>query len=330
MTNIMKKLASLSAFAFLATGLALGVGPLSAQATSSDAQRVVVTVNDQPITNYDVAQRMRLNEALNMARGNADQKRKDAVQDLIDDVIKRSEAKKNNVEPTEKQVNDALARLAQNMNSTPEGLAKTLQGKGIGINALKNHIKASISLNWIMSRKLELKVEVDKAEVDRRYATIMEDPRLKPVDIYELIEVELPVEASAGAMMDQLMYARAIEAQQISQKYKGCGSLRQAASGVFNVKVGQPVQAEASRLPPQMKEALNKAGTKSLLGPMRGKGGVQLIAFCGRKSISPPKPTREVIEEMVKNEKYRLQTERVMRDLRRSAFIDYKSASAAQ
>ncbi|MGE0211899.1 MAG: SurA N-terminal domain-containing protein [Parvibaculaceae bacterium] len=327
----MKKLAKFSAAVFLAIGLASGAGIVTAQAASnSDGQRVVVTVNDQPITNYDVSQRMRLNEALNMARGSDEQKRKDALQDLIDDVIKRSEAKKNQVEPSDKQVDEAVERLAKNMNSTTDSLAKTLQGKGISLSTLKNHIKASISFNWIMTRKLNLKVEVDKAEVDRRYASIMDDPRLKPVEVYELIEVELPVESSAGAMMDQLMYARAIEAQQIIQKYKGCGSLRQATSGVFNVKIGQPVQAEGSRLPAQMKGALNKAGTKSLLGPMRGKGGVQLIAFCGRKSVSPPKPSREVVEELVKNEKYRLQSERVMRDLRRSAFIDHKSASVAQ
>lgn len=329
MANIMKKLAKFFLAVFLTTGIASGTGVPTALA-ASDGQRVVVTVNDQPITNYDVQQRMRLNEALNMARGGAEQKRKDALQDLIDDVLKRSEAKKNQVEPTDKQVDEAMNRLATNMNSSAESLAKTLQSKGISVNTLKNHIKASISFNWIMSRKLNIKVEVDKAEVDRRYASIMSDPRLKPVEVYELVEVELPVESSAGAMMDQLMYARAVEAQQIMQKYKGCGSLRSAASGIFNVKIGQPVQAEGSRLPADMKAALSKAGTTKLLGPMRGKSGVQLIAFCGRKSISPPKPSREVVEEMVKNEKYRLQTERIMRDLRRSAFIDYKSASASQ
>lgn len=331
MTNIMKKLASFLASAILGAGIALGSWQGAALAAStSEGQRVVVTVNDQPITNYDVSQRMRLNEVLNMARGNQEQRRKDALQDLIDDVIKRSEAKRNQVSPTDKQVDEAMERLAKNMNSSTDSLAKLLKGKGINITTLKNHIKASIAFNWIMNRKLNLKVEVDKAEVDRRYASIMEDPRLKPVEIYELIDVELPVESSAGAMMDQLMYARAVEAQQIMQRYKGCSSLKQATSGVFNVKISQPVQAEASRLPAQMKSALNKAGTKNLIGPMRGKNGVQLIAFCGRKSISPPKPSRDVVEEMVKNEKYRLQSERVMRDLRRSAFIDYKSASASQ
>jgi peptidyl-prolyl cis-trans isomerase SurA len=331
MANTMKKLACFCFMTLLAGAIAPGsdVRPAHA-ASSSQGQRVVVTVNDQPITNYDVSQRIRPNEALNIGRGNAEQKRKDALQDLIDDVIKRSEAKKNNVEPNDKQVDQAMERLAQNMGSSRDSLAKTLQGKGINIKTLRNHIKASISFNWIMSRKLNIKVEVDKAEVDRRYASIMDDPRLKPVEVYEIVEVSLPVEASAGAMLDQLIYARAVEAQQIMQKYKGCGSLRKATSGVFNVKIGQPVQAEGSKLPAEMRQALNKAGTGKLIGPMRGKSGVQLIAFCGRKSISPPKPTREVVEEMVKNEKYRLQSERIMRELRRAAFIDYKSASASQ
>ncbi len=320
-----------TAFASVAIVCASLLQPAEAPAQSSEGQRVVVTVNDQPITNYDISQRIRLNDILGAAQGGSDaQRRKEALQDLIDDVVKRSEAKKSQLEPTDKQVEEAVAKLAKNMSLSTEGLEKSLRGKGVSMSALRNHVKASLGFNWIMTRKHNIKVEVDKGEVDKRYASISSDPRLKPVEVMRVIEIDLPVEDSAGAMADQLMYARAVEAQQIIQRYKGCGSLRQATEGIFNVKIGKTMEAAGDQLPPEMRSVLLKAGTTKLIGPMRGKGGVQLIAFCGSRSVAPQKPSREVVEDLVRNEKYRVQSERLLRDLRRTAFIDYKDRSLTQ
>jgi len=329
MAAVMKPLVAAAFCGAIIAGAALLCGQ-DVRAESSEGQRIIVTVNDQPITNFDVTQRMRLNEVLGSGQGSEAQRRKEALKDLVDDVLKRSEAKKNQVEPTEKQVNDSVDRLAKNMGTTTDGLEKSLRSKGISMSTLKNHVKASLGFNWIMTRKHNIKVEVDKAEVDKRYASLSSDPRLKPVEVLQIVEILLPVEDSAGSMMDQLMYARSIEARQIMERYTGCGTLRQATEGVFNVKIGRPIEAPSDQIPADMRNMLLKAGSKNLLGPMRGKGGVQLVAFCGRKTISPPKPSREVIEEMVKNEKYRLQSERVLRDLRRTAFIDYKDRSLTQ
>lgn len=324
LSKVFRSLAFASALALCAASF---VPPALADA---DGQRVVVTVNDLPITNYDINQRVRLNDVLGTNASGEAAKRKEALQELIDDVLKRAEAKKNQLEPTDKQVEEAVERLAKNMNMTKEGLEKSLRGKGISMATLRNNVRASLSFNWIMSQKHNIKVEVDQGEVDRRYATISSDPRLKPVEILQVIEIHLPVEESAGAMMDQLMFARAVEAQQIMQRYKGCGSIRQATQGIFNVQVSKPIDAVAEQVPAEMRSVLQKAGTSQLIGPMRGKNRVQLIAYCGRKSIAPPKPSREAVEEMVKNEKFRVQSERLLRDLRRTAFIDYKDRSLTQ
>jgi peptidyl-prolyl cis-trans isomerase SurA len=269
-----------------------------------------------------------LNQALGY--GGDEQSRKRALQDLIDDVLKQAEGKRNQIVPTDKQIELSIERLAKGSGTTVEGLTQSLKSKGVSMSTLKRHVTSSIIFNWIVSRKHNIKVEVDQAEVDRRYNTILSDPRLKPVEIFEIVEVVLPVESSSQAMMSQLMYARAIEARQIAQRYKGCGSLRQASSGIFNVQISKPVQAVADKLPKEMRSVLQQAGTSKLIGPMRGRTGVQLVAFCGRKSLAPPKPSREKIEDMVRGEKYRLATERILRDLRRTAFIDYKDTSLTQ
>jgi hypothetical protein len=46
--------------------------------------------------------------------------------------------------------------------------------------------------------------------------------------------------------------------------------------------------------------------------------------------VEPPKPTREMVESMLRNEKHDMASQRILRDLRRTAYIDYKDPSYTQ
>lgn len=311
----------------LAAGFALAAVPGAPGAHA--AQRLVVVVNDQPITDYDIEQRVRLKQALGGMDGSAAEQRKAALQELIDDVIKQAEAKRNKIEPNDKQISDAIERMAKSIGTTPAGLAKTLESRGVSMNTLKQYVAASLAFNWIASQQYNVKVDVDSTEVDRRLASIQADPRFKPVSVYELREISLPVE-DMGAAAPQLFQARAIEAQQYMQRFESCANAPDAAKGIFNVKVTDTIQVAAKDLPDDMRKALDDVGSGNLLGPMRGPEGIQIVAYCGRKTLEPPMPTREQVEAMLRNEKHEMASQRILRDLRRSAYIDYKDTSLTQ
>jgi peptidyl-prolyl cis-trans isomerase SurA len=304
-------------------GLAIMLVPLSAYAAS---YRVLVIVDDEPITDYDVDQRLKLRDALGY-RPDPGDPRKKALKNLIDDVIVRMEAKRNKVDITEKQLDDAIDKLAKGANTTVEGLREKLKEKGVSLGALKRHVTSTIIMRWLMNKDGQKKTTANDAEIDRRLANITNDPRFKPVLLYQIVQIDLPVEQSAGAMRDQLVYARAIEARQIVERYKGCPTLRQAADGVFNVRINKQIEAMSDKLPAEMKKVLEQAGTKRLIGPMPSQEGVRLIAFCGKKTVDPPKPTREMVENMILNEKYSASMDATIRELRRKSFVDYKDAS---
>src|SRR6185436_7107995 len=281
-------------------GLAITMLSPSAGAIS---YRVLVTVDDEPITDYDVDQRIKLREALGYRPESGDQRKK-ALNSLIDDVVVRSEAKRNKVDITDKQLDEAIEKLAKGSNTTIDGLRDKLKEKGVSFGALKRHVTSTIVMRWLMNKDGQTKTTADPAEIDQRFNNITNDPRFKAVELYEVIQIDLPVEQSAGAMREQLVYARAIEGRQIVERYKGCGTLRQATDGVFNVKINKTIEAMADKMPPQMRNALDQAGTKRLIGPMPSQEGVRLVAFCGKKTVAPPKPTREMVENLVLNEKY--------------------------
>src|SRR4051794_31303306 len=263
----------------------------------ADDQAVVVTVNDLPITNFDIDQRIQLWSAIGHDSKGGDP-RKEALQSLVDDMIKRAEAKKWKAEATSDMVDAQIDRMAKASGTDTAGLTAKLKGKGVSMAALKNLVTAQLSFNRLLNALYKVKVEIDPAEVDKKYQEVAADPRLKPVPIYEIVEVTLPVDKTDDSMAQQLLMARAADAAQFARQFRGCGSLRQAASGIYNVKIGGLMKADGRKLPPTLKAALDKAGTGKIIGPGRSPQGVQLIAFCGKSTVSPPSPSREQVQMM--------------------------------
>lgn len=305
------------------------------------SQSIVAVANDQPITERDLEQHIMLLEILDeMPRGGLTKQQ--ALRDMIDDQVKITEAKRLGMMPSDGDITDRIDRAAKGMKLTRQELLAKLKAKGISEVAFRQYLSAQIGFSRIMSAKYREDVKVSAAEIDAKSAEIksdvntqmskiMNDPRMKPVTVYTLMEIALPVDG--GDMM--LMQARAIEAQQIAQRFKGCDSAKAAAQGVFDVKIGKTFEADGAKLPKQMKEILDKAGPGRAVGPMRGKTGLQLIAFCGTRKLTPPKPnftmpTREQIERMVINEKYDKLEEDYLSTIRDKIYVEYRDPSYAQ
>jgi len=242
----------------------------------AEASKVLALVNDMPVTDYDVSQRLKLNSIIGGARD-----RKAAFRSVVNDAVLITEARKAGVDVSEVSVNKAIERMAKNMGGMAR-LKATLRKKGVRMSTLKSYVRSSL-LFRVMAQKLGKKIspKVDQAEIDRRYRKIM-------------------------------------------QRYKGCRTLKQAASGIFNVKVSKILPADPRRMPKELRKALRTAGTKKMVGPIRTRQGIQMFAFCGTRKIAPPKPKKEQIAAMVRAEALSREMEKVMRELRKRAYIEYK------
>jgi peptidyl-prolyl cis-trans isomerase SurA len=307
----------------------------------AQSQGVIATVNDRPITGFDVDQRQKLLKIL----GNA-ASRKEAMQSLIDDVIKLDAARKFKFEATEAQIQKQIERMGKGMSTDAAGLEARLKQQGISSTSFRQYLAAQIGFSRMVSSKYKVSSEVKpedvarkRAEIERemkkRMEEIRRDPRMKPVTVYTIQQIELPIESGADAMAAQLMQARAVEAGQFIQRYKGCKSAKAAAVGIFNVKVGKPIEADAAKLPKQLKAALDKVGAGKAIGPVRGKDGIQVIGFCGVRKLTPsiPKfemPSDEQVANALSNEKFTGYEDKYIKELRLTAYIEYRDSSYSQ
>lgn len=309
-------------------------------ATPVQAQEsaVIATVNDRPITSFDIDQRIRLLKILGQSSSN----RIKIGNDLINDVIKIEEAKRFRIDATEKDIDERLKKVAESLKTNEAGLAAKLRAQGIAMSAFRQYTAAQMDFGRLLIAKYKEKITADPAVVDQRMndikseingklAKIKADPRMQAITVYSILEVNFPVEGNDP----QLLQSRAIEAGQYAQKFKSCANSRGPAAGIFNVKIGKKLEADGRKLPPALRKLFDSKGPNIAYGPLRGPGGIQVIAFCAKRSISPqmPKaqmPTRQQIENAVLNEKYDAVEQKYIAIMRKTAIIEYKDQSYAQ
>lgn len=327
--------------AAIAVPLVMGVmlaGPGPARA---EVQGIIAIANDQPITERDIDQRIALLKLLDDYPP-AGMTRQQVLQNLVDDQVKIEEATRLMMLPNDSDVSGQINRLAKGMKYTREELLAKLKSIGISEATFRRYLLATLAFNRIIAAKYREAVTASDAEIDAKMAEIngrissemkkiMSDPRMKGITVYSLMEISLPVDS--GDPM--LLQSRAIEAATVVKRFKGCGNARAAAQGIFDVKIGKKFEADAAKLPKPMRQALEQAGQGGAVGPMRGKDGLQIVAFCGARTITPPKPdfkmpTRDQIQRMVINEKYDKLEEDYLKLAREKVYVEYRNPAYAQ
>lgn len=327
--------------AAVAAPLVFGAAAGMSGAAQAETQGIVAIANDQPITERDIRQRIELRKILgDLPSGGMN--RQQALQNLIDDQVKILEAKRLMLLPPDAEISDRMNRIAKGMNISRDELLAKLKKAGISEASFRRYLQASVSFSRIIAARYREAVQASPEEVDAKMAEInrtvstqmkkiMSDPRMQPLTVYSLMEISLPIDGEDP----MLLQSRAIEAQQVLKRFNGCGNARKAAEGIFNVKIGKKFDADGTKLPKPMKQALDAAGQGRAIGPMRGKEGIQLVALCGVRTITPPKPdfkmpTREQVERMVINEKYDKLEEDYLKLAREKVYVEYRNANSAQ
>ena len=314
----------------LAAVVALAASTLPVSALST---RVVATVNDTAISEYQIAQRIKLLKVLRpeLVSGSKKQQKKAALQDLIDEKLKTAEAKRLKILLPSERVEKIIAETPNLQN-----LAKRLKSRGLSSRLVNSYIATRMSWNRIVSNRHPNQQPVSDAQIDASMAKFQKDFQRQvnqsAVSIYELLPITLPVDRQATPeLTNEVARSRLIEADRIAQRFKSCGAARKAASGVFNVRIGKRLPADPRKMSAKMRKTLDRAGPGSafVMGVAPDRSSVQIMAFCGRKRIAPeaPKITREMVKQRLEDERFENLGKSYLRDLHKNAFIEYKDVS---
>ncbi len=196
----------------LAQGIDLGMSPLPVDAAAPKpaekphlSESVAALVNDDPISSYDLRQRMRLlvaTSGVQPSEDNLPQIEREALRGLVDERLEMQEVKEIEqkqkdlkLEPADNEVDATIADMAKQSGISRDQLLKTLKNDGVDARTLRQQIAAQMSWNHYIGARFRDAVVIADTQV-RSAMDQANAASLKPQ--YELSEIFLDASHVGG------------------------------------------------------------------------------------------------------------------------------------
>ncbi|HWX05417.1 MAG TPA: SurA N-terminal domain-containing protein [Bradyrhizobium sp.] len=287
-------------------------------ASPSHAQAVAVMVNGEPITNYDIEQRSKLNFLTTHKPAD----RQQVIDELIDEKLKIREAKKFGVDPTSTDIDQAYAGMSGRMRITPDQLTKSLEGQGIRPDTLKSRIKADMVWTSLVRGRYKESLQVGEKDVaaaiqvsggDEKQDTESFEYKMQPI-------VLLVPHGSAPTVIE----AKQKEAEALRGQVQSCAQANAFFKSMANAAIREIVVKTSADIPPVLRELLDKTPIGHLTPPEVTKQGVEMVALCGRAPTTVDTPKKKEIRDKMYADKFTAKSKAYLQEIRKAAMIEYR------
>jgi peptidyl-prolyl cis-trans isomerase SurA len=291
---------------------------LMACASPSHAQSVAVMVNGEPITNYDIEQRSKLNFLTTHKPADHQQ----VVDELIDEKLKIREAKKFGVDPTSTDIDQAFAGMSGRMRITPDQLTKHLETQGIRPDTLKSRIKADMVWTSLVRGRYKESLQVGEKDVAAAVQVSGSDEKPDAESFeYKMQPIVLLVpHGSAPTAIE----AKQKEAEALRGQVQSCAQANAFFKSMPNAAIREIVVKTSADIPPVLRELLDKTPVGHLTPPEVTKQGVEMVALCGRTPTTVDTPKKKEIREKMYADKFMAKSKSYLQEIRKAAMIEYR------
>jgi peptidyl-prolyl cis-trans isomerase SurA len=291
----------------LALALVAALGCSLLTGAPARAQTVVASVNDDPVTNIDIEQHMKILRVLHK-----NPTREAALEDIYETRLKLMEISKYKVNIGDPEIGWALGITARSLNTSPQQLLSAMQAAGVTEDQWKQKWKAEAG--WMqfiraLNRTLEVSESEVRAELAKQGKTNTTEFTLRQIILV------MPGDAS-GAVMQ----SRASEANQLRARFTDCASGIQLARGMRDTAVKEPIIRSASSLGDQLNKILDSTPVGHLTPVSRGPQGLEMIAVCAKSNQSDTGSAESLRNELV-FKKLEGESTRRYREIRAKAII---------
>lgn len=275
-----------------ATALQLPENPQLFGQSLPSVVKATAIVNGEIITQTDIDHRVALALIAGEAEATADeinQLRQQALANLIDEALQIQAAKVDEMEVTEAEVDNTLARVAQNANHTPQSLAEFLEASGSSIHTLRRQIEGELAWQRLQERYVESSVSVGDDEVqaviDRLNASKGQtEYRVGEIYLSSIPATDADVQANAQRIL-----------QQLSQGASFTAYARQYSEASTAAVGGDLGWVRPEQLPDELAAALRTMRAGSLSIPIKVPGGWSILAVQDTRTILTADPRNAVL-----------------------------------
>jgi len=244
---------------------------------------IEVLVNDEPVSSYDIDQRLRLVIAISGGVKSQEEflkVRDQVVKSMIDEMLQLQEAATVDLVISEPQLEDFFARRAQGVGQTPAQFEAALTGIGSSKRSMQEQMEAEIAWSQLVEGRLGPFVTVSDEEVEARIQKIFDN---RGKFEYRLAEITLDINSS-----DQEASVKA-NAEQLAERIKAGASFteiaQQLSSSPTSAVGGDLGWATIDDLSGHYAQVARDVDVGQISEPLRTAGGYTLLALRDRRRI---------------------------------------------
>jgi peptidyl-prolyl cis-trans isomerase SurA len=282
------------------------------------AQTVAVMVNGEPITNYDIEQRSKLNALSHKAST-----RQQVIDELIDEKVKIREGKRFGVDPGASDIDASFALMSSRMRTTPELLTKSLESQGIRADTLKSRIRADMVWGSLVRGRFKESLQVGEKDVAAAVQVSADDkdkPQTESFE-YQMRPIVLIVPRGAAPAATEI---RRKEAEALRTRVQTCEEANSLFKSMQNAAIRDTVIKTSADIPAVLRDVLDKTPIGHLTAPEVTKQGVEMVALCGRKPTTVDTPKKREMREKMFVEKFEKKQKAYLEEVRKAAMIEYR------
>jgi peptidyl-prolyl cis-trans isomerase SurA len=273
-----------------AANLNLPANPTIFGQQDPNVRKATAIVNGELITGTDVDHRLALVLAAsgeNLAEEERQRLRLQVTRNLIDEALQIQEAKANEIEVTQPEIDQAFNRVARNFRQTPATFGDFLRTQGSSDKSLKRQIQGELAWQRLLNRQVQ--VNVSEAEVqsviDRLNAAKgTAEYRLGEIFMAATPETQGEVAQNAARIIDRLKQGGSFAtfARQFSE----------ASTAAVGGDLGW---VRAAQLPDQLATAAQELEVGQVAGPVPIPGGVSILLKIDQRSVLTADPRDAVL-----------------------------------
>lgn len=282
----------------------VGATLMLASASAAMAQNVAVTVNGTPITDVAISQRLKLFQLEGNQTG-----RKGATDQLIDEALQISEAKRLGITVSNAQVDEALLQVARNIKVSQDKLVQMMGSAGVNMETLRDRLRAAIAWNGVTESAIMPQVQISDLALDEQAATKVQD-----YQTFDYILKEVVFIGGGG---------RSSQANSYRSKFSGCDTAVDLSLGYTDAAVIDIGRRHATQMPEALAKELAGLNVGGISKPRAVEAGLSMLAVCEKTQAEDLTFIKGDLREAAGNDALAGQVTDYLANLRKTAKIIY-------
>jgi peptidyl-prolyl cis-trans isomerase SurA len=248
---------------------------------ANNGDGIAAIVNDTPISNYDLQQRMALFLATSGVRPSPEELksiREQVLRQLETERLELLEAQKNNITVAPADVDKAINNIVSDNHLTLDQLKNVLTQSGVAMATLRAQIATQIAWSKLVENQYGDRVHVSPEEVDAELTRIKNGANRARFHVLEIFEAVDTPEQDAKVQKDMMDLYGQIE---LGAPFSAVA--RQFSQNPTAAQGGDLGWVQEGQLPAELDAALKSMHPGDVSQPIRSAGGYYILQYRERQ-----------------------------------------------